>query len=209
MAGTPMSSREAILGRIRKSLHRTADGPAVVTPSIRLRPANTDLTTSIELFTLALEKLGGTVYLAQSPADAREHVLTLVGDRSYFCVHSTLLEECGLQQTVTPAEHRRSCAQVDVGVTGASYGLAETGTLVMLASSGEGRLPSLLPPMHIALLTKDRLLANLDELLTVMPNPAETTSSMVLITGPSRTGDIEQILVRGVHGPGDISVVIL
>ena len=63
--------------------------------------------------------------------------------------------------------------------------------------------------MHVAVFPHFRMLANLDELLTVLPNPAEQTSSMVLITGPSRTADIEQILVRGVHGPGEICAVIV
>ena len=49
----------------------------------------------------------------------------------------------------------------------------------------------------------------LDELLERTPLPADITSSMVLITGPSRTADIEQILVRGVHGPGELHVVIV
>jgi len=55
----------------------------------------------------------------------------------------------------------------------------------------------------------ERLLTGLDELFTVLPRPAEQTSSMVLITGPSRTADIEQILVRGVHGPGAIHVILV
>jgi L-lactate dehydrogenase complex protein LldG len=67
---------------------------------------------------------------------------------------------------------------------------------------------SLLPPLHIAVVPESRIIGNLDDLLTTLPLPAEQTSSMVLITGPSRTGDIEQILVRGVHGPGELHVVV-
>jgi L-lactate dehydrogenase complex protein LldG len=80
---------------------------------------------------------------------------------------------------------------------------------VMIASPQESRLVSLLPPMHLAVVPKERILTGLDELFTVLPKPAETSSSMVLITGPSRTADIEQILVRGVHGPGQLTVVIV
>jgi L-lactate dehydrogenase complex protein LldG len=63
--------------------------------------------------------------------------------------------------------------------------------------------------VHIAVIEHQRLLTGLNELLSILPHPAEQTSSMVLITGPSRTADIEQILVRGVHGPGEIHVVVV
>ncbi len=96
-----------------------------------------------------------------------------------------------------------------MGVTSADYCLADTGTLVMLSSREEARLISLLPPIHIAVVLRERILSGLDELFTVLSQPAEQSSSMVLITGPSRTADIEQILVRGVHGPGEIHVVIV
>jgi L-lactate dehydrogenase complex protein LldG len=98
--------------------------------------------------------------------------------------------------------------QAAVGLTGAEYGLADTGTLVVM-SAVEARLASLLPPVHIAVLEGARILSGLDELLTLLPQPAGLTASMVLITGPSRTADIEQILVRGVHGPGELHVVII
>jgi L-lactate dehydrogenase complex protein LldG len=68
---------------------------------------------------------------------------------------------------------------------------------------------SLVPPAHIALIPRECILTGLDELVTLVPLPADRTSSMVLITGPSRTADIEQILLRGVHGPGEIHVVIV
>ena len=106
-------------------------------------------------------------------------------------------------------ELRALCSTAAVGITSADYCLADTGTFVMLASPMNARLISLLPPAHIAVVSRDQMLSGLDELLVTIPLPAEQTSSMVLITGPSRTADIEQILVRGVHGPGEIHVVIL
>jgi L-lactate dehydrogenase complex protein LldG len=104
---------------------------------------------------------------------------------------------------------RELCVRADVGITSADYALADTGTLVMIASPAEARMVSLVPPAHIALVPAERVLTGLDELFALHPLPARETSSMVLITGPSRTADIEQILVRGVHGPGEIHVVVV
>jgi L-lactate utilization protein LutC len=130
--------------------------------------------------------------------------------------NSPYLAECGITRLPSVrsgiydiTELRELCASVDVGITSADYALADTGTLVMIASPEEARMISLLPPAHIAVLPAERILSGLDELFSVLPRPAEQTSSMVLITGPSRTADIEQILVRGVHGPGQISVVVV
>ena len=78
-----------------------------------------------------------------------------------------------------------------------------------VAGRMETALAELLPPAHIAVVPKERMLTGLDELFTILPRPAEVSSSLVLITGPSRTADIEQILVRGVHGPGQVTVVIV
>ncbi len=79
----------------------------------------------------------------------------------------------------------------------------------MFSSPEEARLVSLLPPRIWQSFPRSRIVANLDELLTLLPKPAEQTSSMVLITGRSRTADIEQILIRGVHGPGEVYAVIV
>jgi len=58
-------------------------------------------------------------------------------------------------------------------------------------------------------LNTDRILTGLDELLTVLPDPGAVSSSMVLIGGPSKTADIEQILTLGVHGPREIHLVLV
>ena len=81
-------------------------------------------------------------------------------------------------------ELRECCATIDIGITSADYALADTGTLVMLSSHQEARLISLLPPAHIAVVPRERILSGLDELFSVLPNPAEQTSSMVLISVP-------------------------
>ena len=107
------------------------------------------------------------------------------------------------------SEMRDVCARVDIGITSADYALGDTGTLVMLSSPAEARLVACCRPRTSPWCRVERILTGLDELFTLLPQPAEQTSSMVLITGPSRTADIEQILVRGVHGPGQITVVIV
>jgi L-lactate dehydrogenase complex protein LldG len=170
----------------------------------------------IERFTCALETLAGTVHLADSPAEARERIRELLAGRTAVASNSPLLAACGVTDLegvragITSREELRAvCAMAGVGITGADYALADTGSLVLMSSADEARMISLLPPAHIALVPLERMLTGLDELLSVVPDPAEVTSSMLLITGPSRTADIEQILVRGVHGPGEIHVVLL
>jgi L-lactate dehydrogenase complex protein LldG len=147
--------------------------------------------------------------------DPRSLVAEAIEGKTAVASNSPFLIECGI--TALPGvttgitnrdELQDLCATADFGITSADYALADTGTLVMLASPREARLISLLPPAHIAVVPSSRILTGLDELFSILPRPAEQTSSMVLITGPSRTADIEQILVRGVHGPGKISVII-
>jgi L-lactate utilization protein LutC len=148
--------------------------------------------------------------------DPRAFVAAAIAGKTAIASNAPYLADCGI--TTLPgvrsgitdrAELRDLCATCDVGITSADYALADTGTLVMLSSPQEARMISLLPPAHIAILPRERILTGLDELFSILPDPARQTSSMVLITGPSRTADIEQILVRGVHGPGQITVVIV
>jgi L-lactate utilization protein LutC len=160
--------------------------------------------------------LNGKSFSALEPGAVVGVLAELLKGKKVVASNAPYLVECGItalpevQSGFTDREKLRAvCAQADIGITSADYALADTGTLVMLAGPAEARLISLLPPAHIAVFPRSRLLSGLDELLAILPNPAEQTSSMVLITGPSRTADIEQILVRGVHGPGDIYAVMV
>src|SRR5438105_7432393 len=93
------------------------------------------------------------------------------------------------------------------GVSRALYGLAETGSVVLAASPDEPRGRSLLPAVHVSLLAEDRILPGLAELFEAVGS--DLPSALAIVTGPSRSADIEQKLVVGVHGPGEVHVVLL
>jgi L-lactate dehydrogenase complex protein LldG len=102
-------------------------------------------------------------------------------------------------------------AAADLGVTGAVCGIAATGSVVVAADRAGGRTTSLLPPVHVALVSMRSLLATPTDLWRQLPRhfPGGLPSQVVVITGPSRTSDIELVLVRGVHGPGQVWVGLL
>ncbi len=101
-----------------------------------------------------------------------------------------------------------------VGITGVEYALAETGSLVAASWTEGAQLASLAPPVHVALYRRTQLVATLDEVLERLrvacgPREAAWGRSVVFITGTSRTADIEQILIRGVHGPGEVHAILV
>lgn len=209
-------SREHVMSRVRAALGRSEGAAVPEPPPARLRVPEVNLEGRIASMTARVEALAGRVVRAANPRVAGEIVADERAGRNAIASNAPFLEECGVtrlagvQSGVTDREElRRCCASADVGITSADYALADTGTLVMLSSPQEARMISLLPPAHIVVVPCDRLLTGLDELFSILPDPAAASSSMVLITGPSRTADIEQILVRGVHGPGEITVVLV
>jgi L-lactate dehydrogenase complex protein LldG len=103
-------------------------------------------------------------------------------------------------------DYRSLCARADVGLTTADFALAETGSLVISAGSSRSRLTSLLPPIHIVLLPESRILPSLFDWIALRPE--NLPSNLILISGPSKTADIEQTLVVGVHGPKQLIVIV-
>lgn len=211
-----MTSREEILQSARWALGRSAGQPAPELPAPRLAVSGADPETRIRQFIVAAESLAGKVHRASSKADACAYASALLQGKTGIASNSTFLKDCGVtalagvRTGLSDQEELRSlCAAADIGITGADFALADTGTLVMISSAEEARMISLLPPVHLAVVPCDRILTGLEELFSILPQPAQRTSSMVFITGPSRTADIEQILIRGVHGPGEIHIVLV
>jgi len=103
--------------------------------------------------------------------------------------------------------HRGRAPEIEgAGVSHALYGLADTGSVVLAASATEPRARSLLPAVHVSLLAEDRILPGLAQLFEALGG--ELPSALAIVTGPSRSADIEQKLVVGVHGPGEVHVVL-
>ncbi len=186
-----MTSREAILSQTRAALNRKTGDPVPPPPPVLLREGPKE--GLVKQFTKALEALAGKVVVVKSTQEAHAAVDKILNGRTFVA---------------SPAFSREAIAAAEVGITSADYALADTGSLVIFTES-ESRLLSLLPPCHIAIVEESKLVASLDDVFRLRPLPAERSSAMVVITGPSRTADIEMRLVRGVHGPGEIHVILI
>jgi L-lactate dehydrogenase complex protein LldG len=118
----------------------------------------------------------------------------------------------------SPAERqalRDLIAAADVGVTGVDLAIAETGSLVLLSGSGRPRSTSLLPPYHVAVFDRDALVESLAQVGVFLEAwhdgaPEAWRGGVInVITGPSRTADIELTLTRGVHGPKEVHAIFV
>lgn len=104
------------------------------------------------------------------------------------------------------SEIKTACASADVGLSGASAALAATGTVIVESGPGKSRAATLLPPVHIVLLPQSALLPDIH---AWMARDVHLVPSMAtLVSGPSKTADIEQVMAVGVHGPCRLIVIL-
>lgn len=177
-----------------------------------------------------INAVGGEATLVSSLAAAREHVAKLLMEahsRSALCWEHALLDRLGLtellqsrgiaQQTfrslcvLPPEEQRPKQLACDVGISSVDLAIAETGSLLLCSQPGHERTASLLPPFYIAIVERTQVVPDLlDAFAWLQSRGLENLpSNLALVTGPSKTGDIELQLTTGVHGPGRWSVVIV
>jgi L-lactate utilization protein LutC len=188
-----LTSRDEILSSARAALNRRPGDPVPPAPPVLLREGPKQ--GLVEQFRKALEALAGKVVVVKTREEAELAIDKALNGRTFI-------------RSSEPFS-REAIATTEVGITAADYALADTGSLVMFTESNESRLLSLLPPCHIAVIESSRIVASLDDVFRLRPLPGTGSSAMVVITGPSRTADIEMRLVRGVHGPGEIHVIIM
>jgi L-lactate dehydrogenase complex protein LldG len=214
--------RAAFLGRIRDRQgpppvigpHPPPPAPAVV-PEVRYQ------------FLDGLDP-GDPAALRPAFVAAARHAAAVVHDADDLAsVVAAVVAEHGVRRAVVSAEPEASAvgellaglgvavaaydpvtgAAADLGVTSAVAGIAATGSVVVDAGVAGGRGASLLPPVHLCVLPAERLVATPSDVFRRGSRPLP--SNRVVITGPSRTGDIEQIITMGAHGPVAVHIALV
>ena len=112
--------------------------------------------------------------------------------------------------TLIKNDLRKYSSKIEVGLTFADFGIAETGTIVLNSDSEDKRLSTMISQTHVAMLYKSKIrttaLDMAEELASLTSKPSSYTA---FITGPSRTADIERVLAIGVHGPLELHIILL
>ena len=226
-------NREEVLKSIHTALpHATLPGTSKEPPKLTARSNQSEsVTTLVNQFVHEVEALSGHVHQAEETGEVINILNTLLNEDVSKTKHVLAwddawlplpnirkeLEASGVVVDVpklpSNREERRTMltylAQAKIGITGADGGLADTGSLVLLSGQGRSRIASLLPPVHVALLSKQRLHSSFIALLSRDRNIVTLGSNLVLITGPSRTADIEMTLTKGVHGPRELHIILI
>jgi L-lactate dehydrogenase complex protein LldG len=178
----------------------------------------------IKQFAAALKGVGGHFSIAASAQEVCSALANLaagVSAKRAVGWHSPWLERCGVakrfaemdvelisdRERADKAAFINEAAAAAVGITAVDYALADSGTLCLLTAKNQPRTASLLPPVHIAVLRPRQIIRGLDDLFALLPRD-NLSSAVTLITGPSRTADIELTLVVGVHGPQQLHVIL-
>ncbi|HEX5053953.1 MAG TPA: lactate utilization protein C [Planctomycetota bacterium] len=211
-----MKSREVILGAVCSHLRRTPDSDVAAPPPVpALGRVDLPAAGRLEQFAQRLRDVGGTFHLGLDDGGlaAVTGLLARLAPRSIAASDARAVQALRQHAQLAPyawlpaaATHEQLFA-ADVGITGAQWAIAETGTLVLDSAQERHRLASLLPPVHIALLPVSRLLCSMGEVLKTLDRPLPCAATFV--TGPSRTADIELKLIVGVHGPRELHVVVV
>lgn len=219
-----MSGRDAILGRVRDSLGRgPLEGAARETAQARLdghprgivpARADRDRPGQVDLFVEMAEGVDSTVARVASP----DAVPDAVGD--YLAQHNLgagirmapdeRLDDIDWSRRPTLSISKgRSDGNDEVSVTAAFCGVAETGTLLLHSGPASPTTLNFLPDNHIVVLRASQIVGPYEDAWDALRQAGALPRAVNFITGPSRTGDIEQTLMLGAHGPRRLHIILV
>ncbi|MCS7161025.1 MAG: lactate utilization protein [Gemmatales bacterium] len=223
------TQRPRMLQRIREAVYAgnrygSSEEPG---PRGQLAYQGVGETDLVQGFAYSLQRAGGRFYYAESSGAVARVIIPIlenagvhrVGISAESLFDEPLYLERRLQgfglQTWRPGQEvgetaagiKETLFALDAGITGVDALVAETGTIVLAAKPQRPRSLSLLPRLYVAVARADQIVPDLFDWFGAHP-PTTMPSAWTFITGPSKTGDIELTLVTGVHGPGEVHVVV-
>lgn len=224
------SPKQKIIQRIRKGISNDPPSPEV--PRSFIDPAgHWDLEARLHRFQDELTQVRGEAFVVRSRDELRHKIEAIVNESpsgSVLMGESPWIKSLGLQEWIGEEDRHhlivssqrfdpKEGKQAVIGITEASYGIAETGTVFFKSDALSPLLLSLSPQTHIALLPAQRLFGSLDqifekegsELFRHRRDSSETPFHALLVTGPSRTADIEKTIILGMHAPQKLYVIIV
>jgi L-lactate dehydrogenase complex protein LldG len=215
-------ARAAILSSIREHLAASARFDAAPSPTAP------HLTTSIsaeqqgdafvvERFRQALEAVSGKSVIARNAHEAAAAIQRIIDETNAQRIAISdsplvkkVLDRVNAAVTLRESPKQSELFDCDLGITGAQWAIAETGTLVLESERERNRLASLVPAVHVAIIEASRIRRTMSEVLDLIKgNNLGLNRAVTFITGPSRTSDIELTLAIGVHGPGELHVIVI
>jgi L-lactate dehydrogenase complex protein LldG len=191
----------SLLERFRKEFTRVSGEMAVCSDADSVVDAIKDLIQSANL---------GTVAISQHAVCRRLQIGEKL--RAELPQIQFISEEMDSENSFERSRLREKLSDVELSITGAEYLIADIGTIITVSNPQASREISLLPTTHLVVATPDQIYPNMAELFREIHEKHGTTlpgSALTLITGPSRTADIEKVLIKGVHGPTRLLAIVL
>jgi len=210
-------ARSAIFASIRENLSASAQIDALEhghpgTRAMSLEVTDGGTVDVLDAFRESLEMVGARCEVVENENEAASRLVDVV---ERFSATRVAISDSELVHRVVEAARieaiknasREVLFSSEIGITSAQWAIAETGTLVLESGSERHRLVSLVPPVHVCVLMARSIRRSMTEILEMADTNANRT--ITFITGASRTSDIELTLAIGVHGPGELHVIVI
>lgn len=201
------NAREEILGTLKDAIHPEPEMPDFDTPVYHSIKKPLDIA-----FKENLEQVNGSVYLCNSEKEAFSRFKELFNGFSseqIFCAEKEL-QHLLKENSIPFSEYQNKPNAMKVGITSCEFLVAHTGSVMVSSALEGGRQMSVYPPIHVVLARKEQIVDSLKSAYSGIKKKYNNTlpSHIALITGPSRTADIEKTLVMGAHGPKELHVFV-
>ncbi len=212
-----MSSRDKIIGKLRQSRAPFTDVPPPESPQNMVMLSDVSPSALRSRFVDEAEKLSCYVCEAHDDEQAYTYIMSLIQDDTHVMswddahiplgAFSDSLEERGVRIASYDDPDTR------VGITGVDGALVATGSIIVCSGEGKYRATSLLPDIHVAVVKADQLLPDFEAWIAHQRrddlSAFKQSSNTTIITGPSKTADIGQELIKGAHGPRQVHIILL